>query len=167
MQNFDLTINKVKEFSEYLGETNGESYMKVIRDLIKFDPFSGHKFYIFSLIKLKDRQRFFQPRLTKPEPVPGGTLIRVDPKRPEEMELCWTLPSQEAFGLYKESKVFGDQFVYECIQTYLNYPKKLMRKDKDDVSEEEGRILYSAYKAKINALDKKLKANSSSVAAST
>lgn len=166
MQNFDLTVSKIKEFSEYLGETSGESFMKVVRDLIKLDPFSGKKFYIFSFIKLKDKQRFHQPRLTKPEPIPGATLIRVDPKNPEQMELKWTLPSQEYFGLYKDKKAFGDQFVHECILTFLNYPKKLMRKETDDVNDEEAAILYREFHKKLDRMDKEMNATKPSLAAS-
>lgn len=163
ISNSNWTTKKVKEFTEYLGETNGESFMKVVRELIKLDPFFGHKFYIFSFIKLKDRQRYHQPRLTKPEPIPGATLLRVDPKNPDEMQLMWTLPSQEYFGLYKESKVLSDQFVFECIQTFLKYPKKLMRAEKDDVTDEEARKLYSAFKEKITRMDKEIKAKTSEV----
>lgn len=157
MQNFDLTISKIKEFSEYLGETNGESFMKVVRDLIRLDPFSGHKFYIFSFIKLHDRQRFHQPRLTKPDPVPGSTLLRVDPKNPDGMVVCWTLPSQEAFALYKDRKLFADQFVFECIQTYLNNPQHLRRKEHDDVSDEDAMRLYTEFRRKIDRMDRESK----------
>ena len=162
MQNLVDTISKVHEFKELLVDSNGASYMDVIRDLIKFDPFDGHKFYIFSIIKLRDKQRFNQPRLTKPEPIPGGTLIRVDPKNPDEMKLCWTLPSQEYFGLYKYKKLFADQFVYECIQTYKKNPKHLMQPEKDDVSEEMARDLYAGLKQRINRMKKTEKTKSSS-----
>ncbi len=157
MQNFDLTTSKIKEFTEYLGETNGHSFMKVVKDLIRLDPFNGKKFYIFSFIKLKDRQRFHQPRLTKPEPVPGSTLIRVDPRNPEEMTMCWTLPSQESFGLYKYKKLFADQFVHECIETYLKYPKKLMKKEPDDVSDEDAAKMYEDFRKKIQRMDAEMK----------
>jgi len=157
MQNFNLTIRKIQEFTEYLGETNGINFMKIVRDIIRLDPFSGHKFYIFSFIKLKDRQRYHQPRLTKPEPVPGSTLLRVDPKNPEEMKMCWTLPGQEAFGLYKHKKLFADQFVFECINTYLNEPKKLMKKEPDDVSEEDAKKLYEEFRKKIARMDAEMK----------
>ena len=158
MQSFNLTTAKVHEFKNYLNQTNGDSYMKVVRDLIKFDPFNGHKFYIFSFMKLKDRERFHQPRLTKPDPVPGGTLIRVDPMHPEEMKLCWTLPSQEHFGLYKYKKAFGDQFVYECIQTYKKNPNQLIQPEPDDLKDDECRILYAELKKRIDGIKNREKA---------
>lgn len=158
MQNFDLTKMKIQEFTEFLGETNGRNFMEVVKELIRLDPFSGHKFYIFSFIKLKDRQRFHQPRLTKPEPVPGSTLLRVDPKNPEKMDMCWTLPGQEAFNLYKHKKLFADQYVHECIETYLNNPRQLMKKEPDDVSDEEATLLYQEFHRKINQMDNEMKA---------
>jgi hypothetical protein len=157
MQNFDLTERRIKEFTEYLGETSGRNFMTIVKEMIRLDPFSGHKFYIFSFIKLKEKQRFHQPRLTKPEPVPGGTLVRVDPKNPDQMEMCWTLPGQEAFGLYKYKKLFADQFVYECVQTYLNEPRKLMKPEPDDVSEEDAKKLYEDFRKKIARMDAAMK----------
>lgn len=158
MQNFDLTRNKIQEFTEFLGETNGKNFMQVVKELIQLDPFEGHKFYIFSFVKLKDRQRFHQPRLTKPEPIPGSTLVRVDPKNPDKMDMCWTLPGQEAFGLYKHKKLFADQYVHECIETYLNNPRQLMKKEKDDVSDEDAMRLYKDFHKKIARMDKEMKA---------
>jgi len=157
MQNFNLTTSKIHEFTEYLGETSGESFMKIVRDLIRLDPFSGHKFYIFSFIKLQNKERFHQPRLTKPEPLPGTTLVRVDPKNPDMMTVCWTLPGQEAFNLYKHRKIFSEQFVYECIETYLKNPRHLMKKEKDDVSDEDAKRLYTEFRKKIAAMDRSQK----------
>jgi hypothetical protein len=150
MQNFKLTTSKVNDFKNDLMKYNGSDYMELVRDLIKSDPFEGNKFYIFSIIKLKDRSRFHQPRLTKPEPVPGGTLLHVDPKDPDYMKICWTLPSQESFELYRYGKVFGDQFVWECIQTYKKNPKQLMCSESGDVSEEKARDLYVSLKKRVN-----------------
>jgi hypothetical protein len=163
MQNADWTVRKIKEFTEYLGESNGQKFMEVVRDLIRLDPFDGHKFYIFSFIKLRDRQRFHQPRLTKPDPVPGSTLLRVDPKRPEDMTMMWTLPGQEAFNLYKDKKLFADQFVYECIQTYLNNPRKLQKKEPDDLSDEDAARLYGEFRKKIGRMDKERKEHEESL----
>ena len=161
MQNFISTVSKINEFKEYLNEENGSEYMKVVRDLIKFDPFDGHKFYIFSIIKLQDSKRVHQPRLTKPEPIPGGTLLQVDPKNPETMKLCWTLPPQESFNLFKYKKAFGDKFVWECIQTYKKNPNQFMQPEEGDVSEEKARELYLGLKKRINKLkEQEVKRNS-------
>ena len=157
MQSFNLTTSKVHEFKDYLNDTNGDSYMKVVRDLIKFDPFDGHKFYIFTIMKMRDRDRFHQPRLTKPAPIPGGTLLRVDPMNPEEMKLCWTLPSQEAFGLYKYKKLFADQFVYECIQTYKKNPDQLATPEPDDLTDDQCRELYTNLKKRVDSIKAKEK----------
>jgi hypothetical protein len=150
MESFALTASKIKEFTEYLGDTNGQSFMEVVRDLLKFNPFDGNKFYIFSFIKLKDMQRFHQPRLTKPEPVPGSTLVHVDPKNPEYMKMCWTLPPEESFDLFKDKKLFADQFVWECINTYKKYPRQLMRAEPGDLTEDQMRDLYKDLKKKID-----------------
>jgi hypothetical protein len=154
MQNFSLTTQKINEFVDFLNDTNGKNYMDVVRDLIKFDPFDGHPFYIFSIIKLQDKNRLHQPRLTKPEPVPGGTLLRVDPKHPETMKLCWTLPPHESFNLYKYEKALADRFVWECIQTYKKNPKQFMEPEEGDVSDEIARELYLGLKKRIARLQK-------------
>jgi len=161
MQNFNMSVSKVNEFSEYLNETSGSAYMRVVRDLIRFDPFEGNKFYIFSFMKLKDRERFHQPRLTRPDPIPGGTLIKVDPRNPDKMTLCWTLPPEESFGLYKYKKAFADQFVFECINTYKKNPGQLSKPDADDLSDDACRELYKGLKARVDKVKNAEKANSS------
>ena len=144
MQNFKLSISKVNDFKQDVLEHAGESYMQIVRDLITLRPFEDHGFYIFSIIKKENNERFHHPRLTKPEPVPGGTLIWVDPKKPEEMEICWTLPPLENFPTASKGKAFGDQFVWECVQTYLKNPRKLMENEKV-ISKEKFIELYKTF----------------------
>lgn len=155
MQNNSLNLKNLCEFKEIVTETSGDEYMKIIRDLIEFDPFSGHPFYIFSFIKLQNRERFHQPRLTKPEPVPGGTLIRVDPLKPEEMKICWTLPGEDVFKLYKYKKALSDQFVYECIKTYKTNPEHLCQPEVGDVSDEKAAELYTTLRNRIARIKEK------------
>lgn len=144
MQNLNFTLSKVDEFKQDVLKHAGEGYMSIVRDFISLRPFENHWFYIFSFIKKQNNERFHQPRLTRPEPVPGGTLIWVDPSKPEEMKLCWTLPSIENFSIVGKGKAFGDQFVWECVQTYLKNPQKLMEEDKP-ISKEKFVDLYKNF----------------------
>ena len=155
MQNYKLTVNKIKDFSEHLSETNGKNFMQIIRDLIAFDPFNGNKFYIYSFIKLGQKTRYHQPRLTKPElPVPGTTLLRVDPMYPDEMKMCWTLPPEESLNLCQKGKAFADEFVYECVQTYKTNAKQLVEPEGDELPDERCRELYKDLKKRLAHLDK-------------
>lgn len=144
MQNFNMTLSKADEFKQDVLKYAGESYMQIVRDLISLRPFEDHGFYIFSFIKKQNNERFHHPRLTKPEPIPGGTLIWVDPNKPEEMELCWTLPPRENFPTGAYGKAFGDQFVWECVQTYLKNPEKLMEGEKP-ITKEKFIELYAGF----------------------
>ena len=85
---------------------------------------------------------YHQPRLTRPEPLPGTTLIKVDPNEPELATIIWTLPQEENFSLYAYGKCFGDPFVYDCVKTYIQDPKKFLQPDDDDLSDEGVRDIY-------------------------
>lgn len=151
MQNFNVTLSQVHDFKQNVLKHAGESYMQIVRDWIAFKPFENHGFYIFSFIKKEHNERIHQPRLTKTAPVPGATLIWVDPKKPEEMEICWTLPPLEEFHLAGYGKAFGDEFVYECVQTYLKNPDKLMENEKP-ITKEKFVELYRNYTARVRAM---------------
>lgn len=157
MQNFITTNLNINDFKDNLNEKNGKNFMEIVRDLIKFDPFQGHKFYIFSIIKKEKNERFTQPRLTKPYPVPGGTLIQVDPQNPDWMKTCWTLPDSQDFHLFKYKKVFGDRFVWECIYTYLKNPEQLMCPEDGDLPEEKMRELRDLLDKRIGEIRQKEK----------
>jgi hypothetical protein len=151
MQNFSLTTSKVKDNIQFFKENSESDYVKTIRSIIKSDPFLGNKFYIHSFIKRVDdisgiKKMYHHPRLTKPDPTPGASLLRVDPKQPEEMKVMWTIPNQETFGLYKYKKAFADQFVYECIQTYKKNPSQLSKPESDDLTDQQCRDVYQTIK---------------------
>lgn len=151
MQNFYLTGSQVHDNTLFWKENSEANYCKTVKDLIASDPFDGHKFYIFQFVKRVDdisgvKKMFHQARLTKPEPLPGTTLLRADPKDPDTVTIIWTLPNEENFGLYKEGKMFADLFVYECIQKFLKNPRDLMKKEEDDLSDQEIRDIYSSIK---------------------
>lgn len=155
MQNFVLPVMTVKDNVQYFKENSERDYVKCIQDLIKSKPFGDHVFYIFSFVKRVDdaagiKKMYHQPRLTKPEPVPGTTLMKVNPKYPEEARIIWTLPHEENFNLYKLGKAFSDPFVYECIETYLRDPTEFMLREPDDLTDEQIKEIYEgkAKKAK-------------------
>ena len=158
MQEFFLTKSKVLDNTQFWKENSEADYCKTIQQIIKSDPFEGHKFYIFQFVKRVDdisgvKKWYHQPRLTKPDPLPGTTLLRVDPKDPDTVTIIWTLPNEENFGLYGTGKIFGDSFVYECIQKFLHNPRALMQPEEGDVPETKMRELYKNIKMK--ALHKK------------
>lgn len=151
MQNFMLTTSKIQDNIQFFKENSEKGYVETIKKIIESDPFLGHKFYIQSFIKRVDdstgvKKMIHHPRLTKPEPLPGHTLLRVDPKDPDSMKIMWTIPNQETFGLYKYKKAFGDRFVYECIQTYQKNPKQFMQPEPDDLSDDQIREIYKQMK---------------------
>jgi len=158
MQNVTFTVNKIFENVRFFKENSEHGYVEMIQKIILSDPFFGNKFYIHSFVKRVNddtgiKKMYHHPRLTKPEPTPGATLLRVDPKNPSEMRILWTLPNQESFGLYKKGKAFADEFVFECVNTYLKNPKQLMQKEIDDLSEEQIKEIYQdIYKRKRHAL---------------
>ena len=129
-------------------KTNSESsYVQCIQELIQSKPFGDRKFYIYSFVKRVDdlsgvKKMYHQPRLTRPEPLPGTTLKKVNPKYPEEATIIWTLPNEENFLLYSTGKMFADPFVYECIQNYINDRKSMIRPDPDDLADNEIRLVY-------------------------
>ena len=85
---------------------------------------------------------YHQPRLTRPEPLPGTTLMKVNPMYPEEATIIWTLPNQENFGLYQSGKMFADPFVHECIDKFLKNPRDLMKADPDDLDDKQIQEIY-------------------------
>lgn len=89
---------------------------------------------------------YHQARLTRPEPLPGTTLMKVDPKDPLNAVIIWTLPNQENFSLYKYGKMFGDPIVYESVQKYLTNPRELIQRDPDDLNDEQIRQVYREIK---------------------
>jgi hypothetical protein len=156
MSNFYLGRNQIWENTEFWKEHSERNYVACIQDLISSKPFGNRKFYIYSFVKRVDdmsgvKKMYHQPRLTRPEPLPGTTLMKVDPSSPETATIIWTLPNQENFGLYKAGKMFSDPFVHECIETYLKNPRELMRADPDDLNDEQIKQVYKELKQDLRA----------------
>lgn len=156
MSNFYLKKDQVFENTDFWKQNSEADYVKCIQDLIRKKPFGDHKFYIFSFIKricdvTGQKKMYHQPRLTRPDPLPGTTLIKVDPKVPESAIIVWTLPNQENFGLYKEGKMFADEFVYECIDRFLKNPNSMIKPDPEDLSDNQIREIYKGIRNGIKA----------------
>jgi hypothetical protein len=147
MQNFNLTANKIKENVDFWKNNSEDDYVKMIQGIIASDPFQGNKFYIFSFVKRVDdatgvKKMFHQPRLTKPNPIAGSTLMRVDPKDPGSSRIVWTLPQRESFNLYKKGKLFADPFVHECIRTFMRNPEEFLKAEDGDLTDEQIKDVY-------------------------
>lgn len=159
MSNFYLKNVKIKDNTEFWKQNSERNYVECVQNLIASKPFGDRKFYIFSFVKRIDDESgkkvmYHQPRLTRPEPLPGTTLMKVDPKHPEEAIIVWTLPNQENFGLYKHGKMFADQFVSECIDKFLKNPNSLIQPDPDDLNDEQIRQVYKELKYEIKSKKK-------------
>ena len=147
MSNFYVCGTNVWDNVEFWKQNSEENYVECIQDLIQRRPFGDRKFYIFSFVKRVDdssgiKKMHHQPRLTRPEPVPGSTLMKVHPDHPEEAYIIWTLPNQENFKLYSHGKMFSDAFVHDCIAQYQSNPQRMMQPDPEDPPEEEMRRIY-------------------------
>lgn len=149
MQNFYLTKGEALDSTYHWKENSENDWVSTLHDLIAKKPFGDHKFFVFMFVKRVDdlsgiKKMYMQPRLTKPEPVPGTTLLQVDPKNPGEAKMIWTLPNENSFNMYGEGKMFSDPFVHECVQKYLHNPRDLMKKEDGELREEEIREIYKA-----------------------
>lgn len=154
MSNFYVCGTNVWDNIEWWKGNSEENYVKCIQDLIASRPFGDHKFYIFSFVKRVDdesgiKKMYHQPRLTRPQPVPGTTLMKVNPNYPEEAQIIWTLPNEENFKLYSHGKMFADSFVHDCIAQYHNNPERMMQPDPEDPPEDEMRDLWRDYRRRM------------------
>jgi hypothetical protein len=153
MQNIILSVNEALDSTQNWKENSEEGYCNMVKQIIQSDPFEGHKFYIYQFVKRVDdvsgiKKMYHHARLTKPDPLPGSTLLRADPRDPDNVTIIWTLPNEETFGLYGEGKLFADPFVYECIQKFLKTPRSLMQKEEGDLPEDRIREIYKNIKQK-------------------
>lgn len=149
MQNIMLNKNEAQDSTYHWKENSEKDWVNNLQDLIQKKPFGPHKFYVFMFVKRVEdssgiKKMYMQPRLTKPEPLPGTTLLHVDPKYPEEAKIIWTLPNENSFGLYQEGKMYADPFVHECIEKYTKCPRELMCPEEGDLREEQIREIYKA-----------------------
>lgn len=153
MQNFILNKNQVMDNVEFFKQNSEQGYSEMVQKIIDEKPFGNHKFYIFQFVKRVDdisgiKVMHHQPRLTKPEPLPGTTLLRCDPNDPGHTTILWTLPNQENFGLYKYGKMFSNEFVYDCVKKYKENPEELMKPEPGDLSDEQIRNIYRDIKSR-------------------
>lgn len=149
MQKFYLSKNEALDTTYHWKENSEEDWVSTLHDLVSKRPFGDHKFYVFMFVKRVDdlsgvKKMYMQPRLTKPEPLPGTTLLQVDPRDPGTAKMIWTLPNEANFGMYGQGKMFSDPFVYECIEKYQKSPWDLMRREEGELSEDEIREIYKA-----------------------
>lgn len=152
MQNLILTKSHIHDNVQFFKQNSEKGYCDMIQKIISSKPFGKHKFYIFQFVKRVDdatgvKVMHHQPRLTKPEPLPGTTLLRCNPEDPDNVTIVWTLPNQENFGLYKQGKMFSDPFVHECVKKFLENPKELMKREEGDLDDEQIREIYREIKS--------------------
>jgi hypothetical protein len=147
MSNFSLNKNNIIENTDFWRENTEKGYVECIQNLIQSKPFGDLKFYIFSFVKRVDdntgvKKMYHQARLTKPHPVPGCTLLRADPRDPSVVDLMWTIPNEETFGLYSFGKMFADEQISEWVKTFIKDPESMCRPEPDDLNENQIREVY-------------------------
>lgn len=147
MQDFSLRTLEVKGTVDDIKNKNKNSVEEFLNQILQSRPFGNRKFYVLTFLKNTPgdphtKKLVYQPRLTKPKPNPNTSLYRLNPLRPDEVEVFWILPKIQAFGLYAKGKVHENEFIHECIQKYLNEYDSLCRKEADDISDSEIKELY-------------------------
>jgi len=149
LQKFSLTKPEALDSTINWKENSERDWVETLHDLIQKKPFGAHKFYVYMFVKRVDdlsgiKKMYMQPRLTKPDPLPGTTLMQVDPKDPGTAKMIWTIPNENSFKLYQSGKMFADPFVHECIEKYTKRPWELLRKEEGELKEEEIREIYKS-----------------------
>jgi hypothetical protein len=147
MQNFSISKTHALDNIQFFKENSEKDYVDCIQGLIQSKPFGDLKFYIHSFVKRVDdisglKKMYHHPRLTKPDPTPGATLMRVDPNQPEVATIMWTLPNQENFEMYRYGKMFSDPFVHECVQKFLNNRESMSKAEPDDLPDHKIKEIY-------------------------
>ena len=151
MQVFSANTDRIENTISLVNNKIETDYLDMIKKMIEEKPFGKHPFYIFTFPKRTDdligvKTIYHQPRLTKPDPMPGTTLIKVNPNREDEIRIIWILPGKESFNMYKKGKRFSDPIVYDSIQAYLKNPDLLTKPEPDDLTEDE---IKDAYREKV------------------
>lgn len=153
MQNFKLTGHDIAANTEFWKHNSEKDWVKCVQQTTDWGikNFGGRPFYIFSFVKRIDdaagvKKMYHQARLTKPDPVPGSTLLRIHPDAPGDAHIMWTLPNEENFGLYKAGKLFGDPVVHDSVTRFMRNKTDMTRPEPGDVSENEARELYKNIK---------------------
>ena len=149
MRQRQVKSGKVQDSIEFMKYNSENDFKDVLRAIIQSKPFGDHKFYIFSFMKRVDdimgiKKMFMQPRLTKPDPLPGTNLFRVDPSMPDDVEVMWMLPIENSFHMYREGMWLHDPFIAKCIEDYKKNPKKMSDPEPGDLSDDEIAEIYKA-----------------------
>ncbi len=148
--NIYLSVDDAMRSIENVKQNSEADWVNCVQSLVKSKPFGDHKFYIFMFVKRVDdvsgiKKMYHMPRLTKPDPVPGSTLLHVDPRDPTEATIIWTLPTEANLNLYKQGKFFADPTVHEYIEKYLHNPRELMKPEPGDLPDDEIKKCWVAY----------------------
>lgn len=141
MQILPLTKKIFCDTKDILKSEIDRKFEYAILNLIEKKPFGKHKFYDFIFPKRATAEStvqilYHQPRLTKPDPLPGTTLLKLDPDNPEKVIIIWILPHIESINLFKKGKIFENKIVHDSIRDYLYDRKKLIRREADDLTDE-------------------------------
>ncbi len=93
---------------------------------------------------------YWQPRLTKPEAQTNSYLFRAK-SRSDIIEVCWLLPPVEMWPQYQKGNVTEHETVNWSIGQFKHHKQALEAPDKDDLSDDQIKIIYEAVKLEKDA----------------
>ena len=150
MEKTTISKNEIEGFKEEVQRKNQDSITDMIQSIIMQEPFGKRKFYIFIFSKKQLKENdpritlLYQPRLTKPEPMPNTQLYRVNPMRQDEVEIMWILPDDVQVNLFKKGKIFENQVIADSLHNYINYREKMRQPEPDDLPDYQVKEIYKS-----------------------
>lgn len=147
MQEISIEKKEIESYIKALVVNNRQSVEEYIQKIIASRPFGNHKFYIYSFLKNNpdnclQKIHYHQPRLTKPQPQLNTSLYRVNPSKPEEVEVFWILPNREAIKNFKKGKIHENPIIHEFIEKYVKDKNSLWKKEEDDLTDDQIKEIY-------------------------
>ena len=96
------------------------------------------------------KRLLWQARVSRPRPETNSYLFRGQSKS-DIVEICWLLPPEELWEQYETGKVTASEYVMWSINQYKTNRRFLGLPHPEDVSEEQGKLIYRNV---LNALSK-------------
>ncbi|HEX5553443.1 MAG TPA: hypothetical protein VFX43_09365 [Chitinophagaceae bacterium] len=129
-----------------LNQLNSLGITENLNMMIKADPFDGRRFYIFAHARKDEdgiRTRIiWQPRLIRPKSQTNSMLFKVDPKKPEEVNVIWIIPPREQWSLFEKGKMCENQTVTDSIHLFETDRARLEASDPDDPDDATAQKIY-------------------------
>lgn len=122
-------------------------------DLIKQRPFGDHPFYILTHIRTDDdgvRKRYiWSPWICKPRAQTNTMLFKVYPQSPEVIKRIWILPIREMWDCFEKDKLFENEFIVKCTNTFDLDKSLLELPEPDDPTPKEQQEIVFEYQPQL------------------